>query len=710
MTVSALGARARLEIDPENRAMTSVGTADHARMVVRAAAFGEDAVLLALVEARPDASVGDPAPSVLELTDDLEARWSGMPGVAHVAPVPLALEDAAALTLVLERSGGTSHRGTIDELRHVAREVLPRNAALTLTGQPAAEIAVAEAVAFEQRRILPWAVAVLALLLFAVYRHLGLVVAAMVPSGLAIVWTGAIYHWCGHRLDPIAALIEPVVLTVGVAGAVHFVETYLAFRGRGLSPGDACEATTRDLALPATLAIGTTVFGFLALALNPVPAVERFGVFAALGSAGACALTFVASAPLLALFAPRARRAHFDEEGAAATPRWETRYAHLLARLAPIVLVATLALGVWSSWSWTRLAVDTDPVAVLPREHPFRLDFERAALRLGSIETYDVFIPAGSPGATDEAILEIEELLLGEEMVVDLTEKLRRSPRGDVLITAILERAGTSAREALFARLDTAFAEAGLEDVHCVGTAVRVARDSGLLVRGQMRSLALTLVAVVVAGWIGFGSVRLALFGVVPNVLPCVVLYGGMAALGEPLSVASAMIGSVMLGLIVDDTIHVLYRYRRARLADADRIAAVAAALHHAGRPVVITSVALAGGFLAGLAGALNSTREFALLSAAVIGAALFADIFVAPSLLLLGSRRAASLPSAPRALESARGGAWLLLVPLALAVVALAVHEARGAREDAIAQAASGAPPFEETIAPWPDLADSGP
>jgi predicted RND superfamily exporter protein len=121
----------------------------------------------------------------------------------------------------------------------------------------------------------------------------------------------------------------------------------------------------------------------------------------------------------------------------------------------------------------------------------------------------------------------------------------------------------------------------------------------------------------------------------IPNLLPCALLYGGMAALGRPLTVASAMIGTVFLGLVVDDSVHVLYLFRRARAAGESSAAAVATALRRAGRAVTVTSVALCVGFAACWFGRMETTREFGALASATVLAAFVSNLVVLPALLL---------------------------------------------------------------------------
>ena len=106
---------------------------------------------------------------------------------------------------------------------------------------------------------------------------------------------------------------------------------------------------------------------------------------------------------------------------------------------------------------------------------------------------------------------------------------------------------------------------------------------------------------------------------------------------------ATAMIGSVFLGLVVDDTIHFLHAFEAARRTSLDTVAAVSTAFARSGRAIVVTSIVLAVGFGAGAFGDLSSTIEFAVVASSVVVVALIGDLVALPALLIFFDRSRAS-------------------------------------------------------------------
>jgi predicted RND superfamily exporter protein len=96
------------------------------------------------------------------------------------------------------------------------------------------------------------------------------------------------------------------------------------------------------------------------------------------------------------------------------------------------------------------------------------------------------------------------------------------------------------------------------------------------------------------------------------------------------------MIASVVLGLIVDNTIHLLYRYRAGTQTGLGPAPAMAQAMHQTGRAAVITTLILILGFWAGLVGSFKPTISFSFLTGLTMIFALLADLLVLPATLLL--------------------------------------------------------------------------
>ena len=95
------------------------------------------------------------------------------------------------------------------------------------------------------------------------------------------------------------------------------------------------------------------------------------------------------------------------------------------------------------------------------------------------------------------------------------------------------------------------------------------------------------------SGLRGASALRWTVLGMFPTVLPVAVTLGAMGYLSIPLDAGTAMVGAVIVGIAVDDAIHLIGAYRVARNQDRSPLAAMRAALARTGQALVTSSIAL---------------------------------------------------------------------------------------------------------------------
>jgi predicted RND superfamily exporter protein len=260
-------------------------------------------------------------------------------------------------------------------------------------------------------------------------------------------------------------------------------------------------------------------------------------------------------------------------------------------------------------------------------------------------------VPERSPGTEPDRLLPFAAAVLSIPGIAGPGGPVRRGDDGDLAVPLLLRPGGSRDRVATFAAIDRAAQALGLDGARVAGPAVQIARDSDALLWSLVGCTGATLLLLFACLCAGLRSLRLGLLGMVPNVLPCLWLYGGLAWAGQPVGVATAMIGCTMLGLVVDNTLHLLHRYRLARVRTSS-VAALAEAFVHCGRAVRLSSAVLAVGFAAAGTSGLATTVEFAWLATAVILAAA-AGVHVVLPLLVAGPARASGTSFAREVLRA---------------------------------------------------------
>jgi predicted RND superfamily exporter protein len=126
----------------------------------------------------------------------------------------------------------------------------------------------------------------------------------------------------------------------------------------------------------------------------------------------------------------------------------------------------------------------------------------------------------------------------------------------------------------------------------------------------------------------------------IPNLTPIILGLLLMYYAHIPLDMFTLLIGSIAIGLAVDDTIHFLHNFRRYYLESGDSAKAIEQTFFTTGKAMVITTIVLSLGFYAYMMANMISVQNFGLLTGSVIILALLADLLLAPALMIVAAKR----------------------------------------------------------------------
>jgi predicted RND superfamily exporter protein len=157
-----------------------------------------------------------------------------------------------------------------------------------------------------------------------------------------------------------------------------------------------------------------------------------------------------------------------------------------------------------------------------------------------------------------------------------------------------------------------------------------------LVVKGQVISLLIALLVVMVLLSILFRSIPAGLIGALPLAFSMVILFGGMGYLGVKLDVATALLSSIMIGVGVDYTIHFLWRYRSERQKGSIPADAVLKTMTTTGRGISFNALSVILGFCALPFSVFLPIKIFGFLVMASIFSCLVGAMIIIPALVLI--------------------------------------------------------------------------
>lgn len=154
------------------------------------------------------------------------------------------------------------------------------------------------------------------------------------------------------------------------------------------------------------------------------------------------------------------------------------------------------------------------------------------------------------------------------------------------------------------------------------------------IINTQVTSYLLVFVAIFVLVSLVFGSIKVGAVSMIPNLAPIFVCMGVMGWMGVPLDHYKIMLGTIALGIAVDDTIHLITRFRSRFLSVGRYDKAMARCLRDVGPALIITTLILVGAFASYMISEMLTLASFGILLGSSITLALLADLYLLPCLI----------------------------------------------------------------------------
>ena len=180
----------------------------------------------------------------------------------------------------------------------------------------------------------------------------------------------------------------------------------------------------------------------------------------------------------------------------------------------------------------------------------------------------------------------------------------------------------------------------GKADVSFTGLMDVISGTIPALISSMIRSYTLALFIITPIMMLLLGSWRAGLLSMIPNVTPIIIMLGSLKLLGIPLDAFILLMGSIALGLAVDDTIHFMHNYQRFYRRYGDSQQAILESLRTTGQALLFTTVVLVISFYIYTLSSIQNLVTFGTLTGSCIALAFLADALLAPALVTIAANR----------------------------------------------------------------------
>ena len=493
--------------------------------------------------------------------------------------------------------------------------------------------------------------------------------------------------WNGVVFSPTNAGVPIIVMVIAIADSIHIVASVLLGLRRGLARDEAIVESVRINAWPVLITSVTTAIGFLSLNASDSPPFRTLGNYVAFGVLCAFLYTMTLLPALLSLLPLRPRPARpgkaafFDRLADFVIGRRRL----LLGSLSLAVVV--LIIGI------PRIELSDNMARYFDDRYEFRRHTDYVVDNLTGVDKLEYSLPSGGEGGITrpgylrkvEAFAEWfrqQPEVTHVQAFPDIMKRLNRNMHGDdPAYHRLPEDPDLAAQYLLLYELSLPFGSDLNDRIDVAKSATRMvvvtrtawSRDlreldqraqtwlranapdfhqeaSGLslvfahlslrnihsMLRGTILALALISFLLI---WI-FRSVRVGLLSLLPNFIPALMSFGLWGYLVGHVGIASSVVIAVVFGIVVDDTVHFLSKYLKARREGLPAPEAVRSAFHTVGHALWTTTAVLSAGFLVFATSGFEVSWALGLLVTMTILFALAADFLLLPPLLIALDRR----------------------------------------------------------------------
>jgi predicted RND superfamily exporter protein len=554
---------------------------------------------------------------------------------------------------------------------------------LYITGLAMMNNAFGESSQHDMATLVPMMFLTIIFILGVLLRSFSSTIAAVVMIFSTILFAMGIMGWLGWKVTPASAAAPTIIMTMAVADTVHLLVTFLHNMRRGQARYDAMKDSLRVNFQPIFITSVTTAIGFLSMNFSDVPPFHDLGNVVAIGVIFAFVLS-VTTLPAIMMVLPVRVLAQAEKENA-----FMPAFAQfVIQRRRPLLFgMGLLALALMAFLPQNTL--DDQFVEYFDETVDFRRDTDFSRANLAGIYTLQYSLKQGESGGISDPVflksvdqfaqwLRTQPEVMHVQTISDTFKRLNKNMHGDdpayyslpesrelaaqylllyelslpygldlndqididkaqTRLNITLENLHTEEMLALETRVSN-WLTTNLPDVGFTGASPTLMfahigkRNVSSMLLGT--TLALILISLILV--LALRSTRIGLISLAPNLIPAGMAFGLWGLLVGQVGLSLSVVAGMTLGIVVDDTVHFLSKYLRARREKGlNEQEAVAYAFNTVGVALWVTSLVLVLGFvvLSQSHFALNS--DMGAMAAITIAIALIMDFLFLPPLLM---------------------------------------------------------------------------
>lgn len=517
-------------------------------------------------------------------------------------------------------------------------------------------------------------------------RSISSLVTSFVILAFSIAGAMGLAGWSGIELTGPSSAAPTMIMTLAIADSIHLLVTMIQLMRKGMAKTDAIVESVRINFMPVFMTSVTTVIGFLTLNFAEGAPFHDLGNITATGVTAAFIFS-VLLLPALVAIIPFKTKVKEEKE---ANNVLLMKLADWLIAKHKTILVGSIIIVLGISSLSIKNELNNEFVKFFDTSVKFRTDTDFISDNLTGIYNVEYTLNSGAPdGISNPDYLrkldEFEAWFYTQPEVVhvnsfsEVMKKVNASMHGDDIayhrvpdtkpeaaqflllyemslpygldlnnqinvdksesrFTVTLKNVSSNEMMALTEKAEQWLRDNAPAEMFCYGisTAIMFSHITETNMHSMLESGFGALIIISIILIFALRSVKYGLISLLPNVTPIAVAFGVWYIFNGQINMALTVVLGMTLGIVVDDTIHLLAKYIRARKElDKTPEEAVKFAFNTVGRAVIVTTVVLITGFSVLMQSSFGFNSDMGKLTAITIGLALILDMIMLPALLL---------------------------------------------------------------------------
>ena len=536
-------------------------------------------------------------------------------------------------------------------------------------------------------------IVMLVFLMIFVRSPMGVIVPALSTVG-AIATVLGLMAWCGEKAD-FTLITLPILLgmALSVGYSIHYINMFKLFFRRTGNRRQSVVATVEECGWSVFFTVLTTVASLISFAFVDMRPVSWMGRTASLVVLAVYAYVAVL-VPIFYSFGKDRQADTSKEKGATKVDMKFSRWADVVQKKRKAIIIITILVFALCIPGILKIKVSVDYFKSSGLKMPhIQKTYELMNKKLGNQYSYQVMISFDQPDTfKDPEVMkkfsEFEKILSGLSLtkisggkarissVSDIIKEMNRAlnegqedyysiPEDDYILAQLMELSYIEMGKEFTQCMDDEFKTAAIgvdlshyneseavqnvkvinkelerlfPDAECIilGDMIEFAEMSLRMASGEVKSLGFSFIIIAIMLILAFSSIRTGLISMIPNVAPVIIVAAIMGYCGFPLEFATVTVMPMILGIAVDDTIHLTTHLKYGLEKYGSYTASMESSFREIGKSMFMTTFILCTIFAVYMFSPLHYLFVIGLLSVAGLSAALIADYTITPALLYL--------------------------------------------------------------------------